>query len=233
MNPKNEKLFKYLELPTTELINKFGKGNHLPGSGSAAVLSALIAIELLKTVCILTQTKEAYSGVHSQMNSINEQLERDYKPKLINLFYEYSVEFGKVIEKRIIRDKENNPKLKEKYGREAAEQLRNATEIPIEMCNICFKLMDYALAIFDNGYKATRGDAGVAISNLLAAISGSLFVVLLNIRVAKKSAWTESKRKEAEELAKKYLTVQKDAFSRVVKLYSEGRTNGQTEIPFN
>ena len=223
---------KYLELPTTELLDKFGKGSHIPGSGSAAVLSALVAIELLRTVCILTKTKEAYSSVHPQMDYIKDQLENEFKPKLIDLFYKDSIEFGKVSEKRTLRDIEKDDKLKEKYGREAAEQLRIATEIPIEACNTCFKLIDLAFAIFDNGYKATRGDAGVAISNLLAGISGTLFVVLLNIKVARKSIWTEKKRIEAEGLADKYVKTQRDAFSRVVNLYKDGLPDGQTEIPF-
>ncbi len=223
-------VYKYLELPTTELLDKFGKGSHIPGSGSAAALSALIAVELLKTVCILTKTKESYSGVHSQMDFIKEQLEQEYKAKLIDLFYRDSIEFGKVSEKRMLRDIEKDEKQREKYGREAAEQLRIATEIPIEICNTCFKLMEFALSIFDNGYKATRGDAGVAISNLLAGISGTLFVVLLNIKVAKKSKWTETKRKEAEELAKRFVKTQRDAFSRVVSLYKDGVPDGQTAI---
>jgi len=225
-------IFRYLDLPTTELLDKFGKGSHIPGSGSAAALSALIAVELLKTVCILTKTKEAYSSVHSQMDYIREQLEQEYKPKLIDLFYKDSIEFSKVSEKRMLRDIEKDEKLREKYGREAAEQLRIATEIPIEMCNTCFKLMEFALSIFDNGYKATRGDAGVAISNLLAGISGTLFVVLLNIKVAKKSNWTEAKRKEAEALAERFVKTQRDAFSRVVSLYKDGIPDGQTAITF-
>lgn len=229
---KTESALKYLELPTNELLDKFGKGSHIPGSGSAAVLSALVAVELLRTVCKLTKTKETYSEVHPQMDYINEQLENEFKPKLIDLFYKDSTEFGKVSEKRILRDKTRDEKLKDKYGREAAEQLRLATEIPIDTCNTCFKLVDFAFAIFDNGYKATRGDAGVAISNLLAAISGTLFVVLLNIKVARKSSWTEKKRKEAEELAEKYIKIQRDAFSRVVDLYKDGLPDGQTEIPF-
>jgi methenyltetrahydrofolate cyclohydrolase len=232
MNDKEQGIINYLELPTTELLDKFGKGSHIPGSGSAAALSVLISIELLRTVCILTRTKEAYSAVHYQMDNIKEQLDQKYKPKVIDLFYKDSLEFGKISEKRTLRDRETDEKLKDRYGREAAEQLRIATEIPIELCNTCFEIMTLALAIFDNGYKATRGDAGVAISNLLAGISGTLFVVLLNIKVARKSAWTEAKRKEAEELAEKYIKTQRDAFSRVVSLYKDGMPDGQTEIPF-
>jgi methenyltetrahydrofolate cyclohydrolase len=229
---KENEVYKYLELPTTELLDKFGKGGHIPGSGSAAALSALISVELLKTVCILTISKSTYSEVHSQMEYIKEQLEQVFKPKLIDLFYKDSIEFGNVSQLRTLRDLEKDTKQKEKYGREAAEQLRIATEIPIEMCNTCFKIMEFAISIFDNGYKATRGDAGVAISNLLAGISGTLFVVLLNIKVARRSAWTDSKRKEAEALTEKYIKTQREVFSRVVSLYKDGMPDGQTEIPF-
>lgn len=232
MSKQEQGLIKYLELPTIELLDKFGKGNHSPGSGSAAALSVLISIELLRTVCILTKGKEAYSAVHYQMDNIKEQLESIYKPKVIELFYSDSIEFGKVSEKRILRDNEKDEKLKDKYGREAAEQLRVATEIPIELCKISFEIMDLALSIFDNGYKATRGDTGVAISNLLAGISGTLFVILLNIKVARKSAWTEMKRNEAENLAGNYIKIQRGAFSRVVNLYKDGMPDNQTEIPF-
>ena len=88
------------------------------------------------------------------------------------------------------------------------------------------------MSIFDNGYKATRGDAGVAISNFLSAISGTLFIVLLNIRVSQKSKWTEEKRIQAEKLTSDYLKIQKDAFSRVLELYTEGLAEGQKAINF-
>lgn len=225
-------LFNFLELPTTELLDRFGKGHHVPGSGSAAALSGLIALELIKTVCILTRTKESYAEVHNQMDYIKDLVVTKYKPKLIDLCYNDSIEFAKVSEKRFLRDGEKDSKAREKYGREAAEQLRIATEIPIETCKTCIEIIDLAFAIFDNGYKATRGDAGVAISNLLAAISGSLFVILLNIRVARKSTWSLEKRREAENLARQFSKIQKEAFKRVVGLYSEGMPEGQTEIPF-
>lgn len=230
---QKEKLFNYLDLPTSELLEQFGKGSHIPGSGSAAALSSLIGIELLRTVTKLTQTKKSYKEVHSQMEFIQKKLENDYKPLLIDIFYKDSEEFGKVSNLRMARDKESDPKKKEKLGRQAIAQLKLATEIPIELCQINFKLLEFAISIFDNGYRATRGDAGVAISNFLSAISGTLFVVLLNIRVSKKSKWSEEKRIQAEELTLKYIKVQKEAFSKVVTLYSEGLSEDQIPINFD
>lgn len=232
MSENQKEIEKFLELPTFQLLEEFGKGSHIPGSGSAAALSSLIGIELLKTVCKLTQTKPAYSEHHSQMAYIQKELEEKFKPRIVQIFYEDSTEFGKASEFRILRNKENDKKLKRKYGKKALDQLKLATEIPIELCDLNFKLIEYAMAIFDNGYKATRGDAGVAISNFLSAISGTLFIVLLNIRVSQKSKWTEEKRIQAEKLTVDYLKIQKDAFSRVIELYTEGLPEGQKAIEF-
>ena len=112
-----EEIKPYLELPTSELLDLFGKGSHIPGSGSAAALSALIAVELLKTVCILTLSKEKYSNVHIQMDYIKDELINVYKPKLIELFYRDSSEFAKVSDLRTLRDNEIDEKKKDKLGR--------------------------------------------------------------------------------------------------------------------
>lgn len=232
MSENQKKIEEFLDLPTSKLLEEFGKGSHIPGSGSAAALSSLIGIELLKTVCKLTQTKPAYAEHHPQMAYIQKELEEIFKPKIVQIFYDDSTEFGKASEFRILRDREKDQKLKRKYGRQAADQLKIATEIPIELCELNFKLIEYALSIFDNGYKATRGDAGVAISNFLSAISGTLFIVLLNIRVSQKSKWTEEKRIQAEKLTSEYLRIQKNAFSRVLELYTEGLPEGQKAISF-
>lgn len=83
-------------------------------------------------------------------------------------------------------------------------------------------LIDYGFTIFDKGFQSARGDSGVAISNLLSAISGSLFVTLLNIRTGRKSQWIEKLREDAEKIGQSYNTKQKLALTKVLDLYKEG-----------
>ena len=97
---------QYLDLPAKELLEKFGEGRHVPGSGSAAALSALLATELMITVCKLTQRKEGYSRVHKDFEYIQNQIETVYKPKLIDLFNNDIVVFGEVSDIRMRRDAE-------------------------------------------------------------------------------------------------------------------------------
>jgi formiminotetrahydrofolate cyclodeaminase len=221
----------YLDYKTSDLLDAFGQGNHIPGSGSAAVLSALISIELLKTVLQLSLSKDAYKERWDEFQYILEIITKEFKPKLIDLFNSDSREFHKVSYLRRLRDKaEFGSKERERYGREAIEQLRIATEIPIEVCEISFRLLSYALPILDKGFKGAKGDSGVAISNLLSSISGSLFVIFLNLKSFNKSKWKDEKMNKAVELAKRYTEIQRNSFAKVIELYNESNDGGKSQL---
>ncbi|PLK44969.1 cyclodeaminase/cyclohydrolase family protein [Emticicia sp. TH156] len=217
----------YLTLPTNDLLDKFGEGMHIPGAGSAAAFPGLLAIELMKTVCKLTiaRQEDKYVAVRTEFKIILEELENEIKPRLMELFQKDISVFNEVSQHRIQRDKaklENNEKEERKMARLANERLKDATEIPLEIARTCLGVIDYAFAIFDRGFQSARGDSGVAISNLLSAISGALFVTLINIRTGRKSQWIEKLREEAEKIGNTYNTKQKLALTKVFELYKEG-----------
>jgi len=224
-NHNNE--LDFLNLPTNELLEKFGEGRHIPGSGSAAAFSGLLAIELMKTVCKLTisRPEDKYVSVRREFTIILELRENETKPKLIELFQKDISAFNEVSQYRIKRNNaknENNEKDERRFSRIANEKLKDATEIPLEISKTCLGVIDYAFAIFDRGFQSARGDSGVAISNLLSAISGSLFVTLINIRTGRQSQWIEKLRVEAEQIGNTYNTKQKLALTKVFELYKEG-----------
>ena len=223
----------YLSLPTNELLDAFGQGNHIPGSGSAAALSGLIVVELMKTVLTLSIKKPEYENYKGQFEYILKEINSKHKPKLTELFNTDIQEFHKVSYYRRLRDK-SEPKSKdyEDNHKLSIDKLKDATDIPIEICKTSMELLDYALSVFDNGWKAVRGDSGVAISNLLSSAQGALFVVFLNLKTFKKSKWKDEKMNEAVELAVKFTKVQKDAYERVVNLYNENSDNKQLTLDF-
>lgn len=216
----------YLKLPADQLLEKFGEGSHVPGSGSAAAFSGLLGIELMRTVCKLTikREEEKYVQVRREFQIILEQIEK-HKITLIELFQEDASIFNEVSKFRVLRNNardEGNEKDQRKYSRLANDKLKEATEIPLEIARTCLNLIDYGFTIFDKGFQSARGDSGVAISNLLSAISGSLFVTLLNIKTGRKSQWTEKLREDAEKIGQSYNTKQKLALTKVLDLYKEG-----------
>jgi methenyltetrahydrofolate cyclohydrolase len=224
----------YLDLKASELLDAFGEGNHIPGSGSAAILSSLIAIEMIKTVSQLSITKEEYKDKWEQMKYVQDIVLNDFKPRLIELFHSDIREFHKASYLRRQRDLAViGSKERDAFARDAVEQLKIATDIPIENCEIAFRLLSHAIYIFENGFKGAKGDSGVAISNLLSSISGSLFIIFLNLKTFKKGKWKDEKMKRAIELANQFYETQRIAFSKVVEIYNESSPDEQPQLRFD
>ena len=216
----------YLKLPADQLLEKFGEGSHVPGSGSAAAFSGLLGVELMRTVCKLTLKREEdkYIQIRREFTIILEQVDK-VKLTLVELFQKDASIFNDVSKFRVLRNEakeSKNEKEERKYAKLANDKLKEATEIPLEIARVCLNLIDYGFTIFDKGFQSARGDSGVAISNLLSAISGSLFVTLLNIRTGRKSQWTEKLREDAEKIGQNYSIKQKLALTKVLDLYKEG-----------
>lgn len=222
----------FLELPTRKLLEAYGAGSHIPGSGSAAALSALFGIELLKTVCTLTCRKDAYREVHSKLQYIHERLETEFKPQLTELFRQDIESFNQVSQLRIQRDKTTDEKEKNRLNKLALEAQKKATEIPIQICDLCLKLLPLAFAIFEEGFKAARGDTGVAISNLLSATSGGLFVIFLNLTSYRQSKWRDETKRRGEELAAQLSQFQNRAYTKVLELYGEKLEESEKQLQF-
>lgn len=225
----NQLKIPYLDLPTAQLLEKFGEGRHIPGSGSATALSGLLAISLMQTVCKLTIKRDEakYVGKREEFNAILNDLTENYKPKLIELFRKDIDVFDNVSKLRVERDGTVDKKEKEKLQRLEKEKLEEATLIPIEIGKTCLNLTKYAFSIFDNGFQSARGDSGVAISNLLAAISGALFVTLINLKSGRNSKWAKELREDV--FIEEYYRVHKDGVRRLLSLY-DGAVN-ETDDP--
>ena len=222
----------FLALPTRELLERYGKGSHIPGSGSAAALSALFGIEMMKTVCKLTLQKEKYKNEHTRMQFILDQLENKYKPQLLSLFEQDIKVFHNLSMLRIERDNTSDVKRRDELQRKALNEQRTATEIPIQICDTSLELLGFAVAIFDKGFKSARGDSGVAISNLLSSISGGLFIIFLNLKPFRQSVWLNKTKSKAEELAKKFNNSQAVAFEKVLELY-ENLEDSDKQLKFD
>lgn len=222
----------YLALPAKQLLEEYGAGNHIPGSGSASALSALIAIEMMRTVCKLTLTKPQYKQHYSELEYVLSQLENNYKPKLMSLFRDDIYVFNLVSKHRVARNNAQNENEKEHHRQKALEQLKKGTEIPMQICELCLEMLPLAITIFDNGFKSARGDSGVAISNLLSATSGSLFIIFLNLKSYWKSKWLSETKAKAENLARRFNQFQNEAYRKVLELYEEGLTDEDKQLQF-
>lgn len=173
-----------LNKTVNELMEKFGAGNHKPGSGSAAAFQGMVSAKLISTVISLTadeKRKHLYSSTIDQHLDYYELIEKKIYPKLSELFISDSIQFDKTINSRIARDIEKDEFIKNQLRRQALEELKVSIEIPFEIASLCKELADIAAFVFDNGFKAARGDSQVGLSGSVSAISGCIAIIRLNV----------------------------------------------------
>lgn len=196
-----------LQLPTRQLLNKIGAGNHKPGSGSAAALNGILSCKLLTTVIELTldpKREKTFAHCKSEFEGIRTKINKYVGPRLEVLFEQDSIQFDKAIQKRIERDNERNQKVKNDLHQESLQELVLSTEIPIEIANLCIQLANYSTIIFNKGFKSARGDSGVALGSALSGLTGCIAIISLNLQSFPKSEWTNSVQDRKRKLQKEF-----------------------------
>ena len=210
-----------IQLPTDQLLSKFGSGTHAPGSGSAAALMGLLSCKLILTVAFLTIKKHDYRRDHPKFELIIKQITEEIEPELLRLFEQDALVFNEVIQARVARDNASTEKDKRHHGEIALKKLREATEIPFEICETAFRLIDLGASLFDIGFKSARGDTGAAISCAVAAALSGIFVVNLNLKSFRVSDWAKESRKRCDKLHRDLEKKQTDALTKVMTLRAE------------
>jgi formiminotetrahydrofolate cyclodeaminase len=218
-----------IKLPTDQLLTKFGSGGHKPGSGSAAALLGLVACKLLQTVISLSAGREKYQGVEQQLTLANQDVLDGIEPVLRSAMQEDSEQFDLVIESRRLRDAETDSHKKRQLAEKALSELRMATDIPIRIAEACLLLADKAMVVFDLGFKAARGDSGVAISSALAGASGAISIIYLNLTSFKGSEWAVQMRVKADELNSRIQKLQIQLADRITRLQEEVLSREQSK----
>lgn len=183
-----------LDMPARHMLDEFGKGIGMPGSGPVAIVSTMSGLHLLVSICKLTLNKEKYHWVHQEMRDIEKSILEEYLPRLDKIMHEDADTVKNMVRMRILRDKETDPQKKQEYRTQALQHLEKATDTMIELCSICLDIIPMALHTYQVGLKSAQGDSVVALSNLLSGASSGLYMVLCNMQTGKNCQWANSKR---------------------------------------
>jgi Zn-dependent peptidase ImmA (M78 family)/formiminotetrahydrofolate cyclodeaminase len=213
-----------LDLPANKLLEKFGAGNHKPGSGSAVAYHGLLTAQLIQTVIQLTTDESRshkYEKSISKLTEIQKSIESSIYPKLDSLLHQDSAQFDKVISLRRSVKQEKDPVRKNQLATDALKELMPATEIPIQIADECIKLAEHAAFVFDYGFKSARGDSGVALNDAVACIAGCLSIIDLNLTSFMSDKWTQKIRQEANRLRSRYQELMTIAVERQKVLENE------------
>ncbi|GAA3523422.1 hypothetical protein GCM10022393_42850 [Aquimarina addita] len=221
-----------LKVTTGELLEKFGAGNHKPGSGSAAAFQGMLSAKLLVTVISLTneeKRKERYKNVLPELLRMDEKIHNDIFPQLKELFQEDAIQFGKTIQAREDRNNETNAFEKNRLGIKALSELKISIQIPLTIAKLCIELAVIADYVFDNAFKSARGDSQVALNGAVAGLAGCLSIIQLNLLSygSDENKWISEVSKETKDLKIRYNQLNELATSKLDVLEKEVKSNSK------
>ncbi len=197
----------------------------MPGSGSATALQGMLSAQLIQNVINLTANsnqKHHYKEWLPRLLVIDSKIKNRIYPSLERLSQEDAIQFGKVIKARKARDEEIDPYKKNELKTIALQELKPATELPIEIADLCEELADFAAYVFDHGFTPARGEAGVALNSAVSAVAGCLSIIDLNLLSFDYSDdWTEKIRSEKSRLASIYQDLCSEITERLERLRAE------------
>lgn len=219
---------KLLNLPTSELLEKFGAGNHKPGSGSASAFQGMISAQMLRTVIDLTnepKRKVTYAKHIPELLRIKKEIESRIYGGLETLFQEDSEQFDRVIKLREQRDKELDFQKGRELKLEAQEALKPATETLLKIAELSIELANFSIYVFDNGFKSARGDSGVALNSAISSVASCLSIVELNLTTLPVDERTEKIRLHKTDVKSRYNRLSTEGVERLTILEKESNEN--------
>lgn len=229
---------KLIELVTQKLLEKFGAGEHKPGSGSASAFQGMLSAQLLITVIDLTDQpnrREKYKGKLNDLLRIRDDIRTRLYPTMQRLFQEDSDLFDKVIGLRRECDEidRNADWLLYKKKTDAAnEALKIATDLPISIAQNCYELGKYATILFDHGFKSARGDSGVALQLAISGMASCLSVIELNLIKLPADAWMAKIRQQKAILKTQLTELSGMGMAKLAILEKEAEENWQLQQTF-
>jgi formiminotetrahydrofolate cyclodeaminase len=219
-----------LERPTGQLLKDFGAGQASPGSGSAAALMGMLAVKLLVTVCDKSATKAECRSNEKFLSYAKEQVSA-IEPLLVELFEKDAKEFDNVVALRIARDQAESAQEKAKLSRQSQDLLEVATDNAFEIADLCMKLVDHGVVVFESGWHAIRGDAGAAISSAIAGVTSGIFIANLNVKTLKGRKYATDNVGRCDAIYRELLAKQAKALSCITSLNAEAIAAVQLELP--
>lgn len=188
-----------LEQPTNELLQYFGQGAGMPGSGGVSILATMASTQLLASVCKLTLDKPKYAAEHEEVQTILTSITNTYLPRMEQLMVGDIAVVKNMLQARIQRDQETDADKKEILKQKAQAMLEGATNTVLQYCKICIELLPKSLYIYHNGLRSAQGDTAAVVSQLIAGANAALYAAMVNIKAGKEATWVTNKKTELTE----------------------------------
>lgn len=168
-----------------------------PGGGGAAAIHGAMGAALLSMVCNLTIGKKKYVEVEGELKEILGQSEA-LRAELTGMIADDVAAFDAVMAAYGLP--KGTDAEKEARAAEIQAALKVATDVPLECCRACRKVIDLAQPVADKGNLNVISDAGVAVLSAHAGLRSAALNVYVNAKGLDDRAFAQSRLTELEEL---------------------------------
>ena len=196
---------KFMEMTLNQFSDLLGSSEPVPGGGSTAAISGVLATSLTMMVVSLSLGKKSFESLDE---NIKESLFEEYKniqnlnKELSQLADEDAKSFNNFMDAmRLPKDTEEEKALR---GQKLQEAITYAMETPLTTAEKCFSILKNQKNIALYGNKNAVSDVGVGSLLAMAGLEGAL----LNVNINLPSIKDEEIKKEA---IKKSKALVKDA----------------------
>ena len=192
-------MMKYSGKKISEFISELSSPAPTPGGGSASAIVGSTAAALIVMDCNLTLGKKAYAGVRGQVADIRKRGERICRT-LLRLADSDAKSFEAVMKAISLPRDTELQKLKRFERIQTA--LKRATEVPLEIMNLCAELEEMANFMAEYGNRNSRSDALVGSIMAEAALKGAYENLEINLESIKDELFVSEMNKKVADLLK-------------------------------
>jgi formiminotetrahydrofolate cyclodeaminase len=181
----------YSTLHLRDLLDGFASATPAPGGGSAAALTGATGVSLLLMAIGIRLAKPGDATQASALSEAADRL-RSLQPAIVSLIDRDAEAYSSVVAAMRL------PLDRRKAAYDSA--MRGATEVPLETMRACRGALRDAATVARYCTKSTRGDVGVAIELLLAAVRGAGLTIDANLGSLSDPDYADRVRDERQRL---------------------------------
>jgi len=175
-------------------------GNPTPGGGAVGAVVGALGASLVEMVANLTIGRKKYEEWEAEMERVVEKMEA-LREKMLALMNEDIVAFNQVMESyKLPNSTEEEKKIRKEKLQEA---LKNAADVPFELCRLMANLADDIILVAKYGNKNLFSDAQSACELCRAAFNIGKINVNINLKSIEDESFKEKLLEELEELEAK------------------------------
>ncbi|WP_205664656.1 cyclodeaminase/cyclohydrolase family protein [Ammonifex thiophilus] len=195
-----------------QFLKEAASSSPTPGGGSVAALTGALAASMAAMVANLTLGKEKFREVAPDMERVRREAEETLEAmeKLMEADMEAFNTYMQAL-----RLPKSTPEEKSFRQQKMQEALRRATEVPLEIAERCFKVLELALEVARKGNEMAVSDAGVAGHLAWAALQAALLNVDINLPYLRDEELAAQFRAQKEDLLEKGRKVWERVFTAV------------------